>query len=77
MATARKDPTAEAFRRDRTRNLNIQEVRFPANMDMASLTEALRIAKPAVSHGDLICITGSFYLVGEAKQHFEKQAAPI
>ena len=48
MATARKDPTAEAFRRDRTRNLNIQEVRFPANMDMASLTEALRRMQNAI-----------------------------
>ena len=31
------------------------------------LTEALRIANNAVSREDLICVTGSFYLVGEAK----------
>ncbi len=33
-----------------------------------TLEEALAIAKSAVSREDLICITGSFYLVGEAKQ---------
>ncbi len=33
-----------------------------------NLIEALQIAKSAVSREDLICITGSFYLVGEAKQ---------
>ncbi len=38
-----------------------------------TLGEALRIAKPAFSTGDLICITGSFYLVGQAKQIFEKK----
>lgn len=32
-----------------------------------NLTEALRIAQSAVSREDIICITGSFYLVGEAK----------
>ena len=35
-----------------------------------SLKEALRIAKNAVSREDLICVTGSFYLVGQAKQLF-------
>ncbi len=34
-----------------------------------NLTEALDIAIRAVSRDDLICITGSFYLVGEAKKH--------
>jgi dihydrofolate synthase/folylpolyglutamate synthase len=33
-----------------------------------SLEEAMRIAQRAVSSEDLICITGSFYLVGEAKR---------
>ena len=33
-----------------------------------NLRDALRIARSAVSREDLICITGSFYLVGEAKQ---------
>jgi dihydrofolate synthase/folylpolyglutamate synthase len=36
-----------------------------------SLTEALRIAQSAISREDLICITGSFYLVGQAKQMFQ------
>ena len=42
-----------------------------------SLPEALRVAKPAIGTEDLICVTGSFYLVGEAMEHFEKHAAPI
>jgi dihydrofolate synthase/folylpolyglutamate synthase len=32
-----------------------------------SLTEALGVARSAVSREDIICVTGSFYLVGEAK----------
>jgi dihydrofolate synthase/folylpolyglutamate synthase len=41
-----------------------------------SLDEALAIANRAVSKEDLVCITGSFYLVGEAKKYFTaKQAA--
>ncbi len=32
-----------------------------------SLSEALRIASSAISKEDLICITGSFYLIGQAK----------
>lgn len=35
-----------------------------------TLAEALAIANRAVTREDLICITGSFYLVGEAKKHF-------
>ena len=34
-----------------------------------SLPEALQLAARAVSREDLICICGSFYLVGEAKKH--------
>lgn len=33
----------------------------------ASLPEALLLAKNAISKEDLICITGSFYLIGQAK----------
>jgi len=33
-----------------------------------SLKDALRVARSAVSREDLICVTGSFYLVGEAKK---------
>jgi dihydrofolate synthase/folylpolyglutamate synthase len=32
------------------------------------LSEAIRTASNAVSRGDIICVTGSFYLVGEAKK---------
>ncbi|MCY2926486.1 MAG: bifunctional folylpolyglutamate synthase/dihydrofolate synthase [Planctomycetota bacterium] len=35
-----------------------------------TLDEAIRIALNAVSREDLICVTGSFYLVGEAKNWF-------
>ncbi len=33
-----------------------------------NLTEAIHVAHNAISREDLICICGSFYLVGEAKQ---------
>jgi len=35
-----------------------------------NLGEALRLASSAISRGDLICITGSFYLIGQAKARF-------
>lgn len=42
-----------------------------------NLTEALRLARSAISREDLICITGSFYLIGEAKLRFQpNQAVP-
>jgi dihydrofolate synthase/folylpolyglutamate synthase len=41
----------------------------------ADLDEALAIANRAVTKEDLICITGSFYLVGEAKKLFAARAA--
>jgi dihydrofolate synthase/folylpolyglutamate synthase len=37
----------------------------------ASLGQALQLAKNAVSKEDLICITGSFYLIGQAKTRFQ------
>ena len=37
----------------------------------SSLGEALQLAKNAVSREDLICITGSFYLIGQAKTRFQ------
>jgi len=37
----------------------------------ANLGEALRLAKSAVGKEDLICITGSFYLIGQAKVRFQ------
>jgi dihydrofolate synthase/folylpolyglutamate synthase len=41
----------------------------------ATLEDALAIANRAVTKEDLICITGSFYLVGEAKKYFAAKAA--
>src|SRR3954468_23656985 len=40
-----------------------------------SLEDALAIANRAVTKEDLICITGSFYLVGQAKKYFAAKAA--
>jgi dihydrofolate synthase/folylpolyglutamate synthase len=40
------------------------------------LTDALSIARRAVTKEDLICITGSFYLVGEAKKLFAGVSVP-
>jgi dihydrofolate synthase/folylpolyglutamate synthase len=43
----------------------------------ASLEDALEIAYRAVSKEDLICITGSFYLVGQAKKLIASRAAAV
>ncbi|MFW6133419.1 MAG: bifunctional folylpolyglutamate synthase/dihydrofolate synthase [Planctomycetota bacterium] len=40
-----------------------------------TLEDAMRTADSAVSHEDLICVTGSFYLVGEAKTLLVKARA--
>ena len=40
-----------------------------------TLSEALEIAAQAASREDLICVTGSFYLVGDTKKHLTKIAA--
>jgi dihydrofolate synthase/folylpolyglutamate synthase len=42
-----------------------------------SLGEALQLARSAVSREDLICITGSFYLIGEAKVRFQSNRATL
>jgi dihydrofolate synthase/folylpolyglutamate synthase len=39
----------------------------------SSLGQALQIANSAVSKEDLICITGSFYLIGQAKLRFQPE----
>ncbi|MCH2132678.1 MAG: bifunctional folylpolyglutamate synthase/dihydrofolate synthase [Phycisphaerales bacterium] len=39
------------------------------------LSSALEIAAQAASRDDLICVTGSFFLVGEAKRHLSELAA--
>ena len=41
----------------------------------AKLTDAIALAARAVTRDDLIVITGSFYLVGEARKHFADLAA--
>ena len=41
----------------------------------ASLDQALQLAKNAVSKEDLICITGSFYLIGQAKLRYQPNAS--
>ncbi|MGA2916119.1 MAG: folylpolyglutamate synthase/dihydrofolate synthase family protein [Sedimentisphaerales bacterium] len=41
-----------------------------------SLSEAIRIASSAISKEDLLCITGSFYLVGQAKVMFSSRHLP-
>lgn len=46
-------------------------------MTALNLRDALRIAKPAIGSEDLIGITGSFYLVGEAKQMFKGDTLPL
>ena len=40
-----------------------------------TLPEALEIAAQAASREDLICVTGSFYLVGETKLHLNELAS--
>ena len=40
-----------------------------------TLPEALEIAAQAASREDLICVTGSFYLVGDTKKHLAKIVA--
>jgi len=41
-----------------------------------SLEEAIRIADSATTRGDLICITGSCYVIGRAKAMFASQRKP-
>ncbi|MCH2147860.1 MAG: bifunctional folylpolyglutamate synthase/dihydrofolate synthase [Phycisphaerales bacterium] len=40
-----------------------------------NIGEALEIAARAASRDDLICVTGSFYLIGETKEHLTKLEA--
>ncbi|MEL6796370.1 MAG: folylpolyglutamate synthase/dihydrofolate synthase family protein, partial [Planctomycetota bacterium] len=40
-----------------------------------SVKEAVNIAARAIGHNDLICVTGSFYIAGEAKRLFADKAA--
>ena len=45
------------------------EISGKMNQFARTLPEALDLAAQAVSQDDLICVTGSFYLVGEAKKY--------
>jgi dihydrofolate synthase/folylpolyglutamate synthase len=40
------------------------------------LGEALQLARSAIGREDLICITGSFYLIGQAKVRFQPRVVP-
>jgi dihydrofolate synthase / folylpolyglutamate synthase len=40
------------------------------------LGEALQLARSAIGREDLICITGSFYLIGQAKVRFTPRVVP-
>jgi dihydrofolate synthase/folylpolyglutamate synthase len=42
-----------------------------------TLGEALLLARSAVGREDLICITGSFYLIGMAKVRFQPHGVPV
>ena len=48
-----------------------EEISGKMTQAVASFPEALEIAAQAASRDDLICVTGSFYLVGEAKKHLK------
>lgn len=48
-----------------------EEISGKMTQAAASFPEALEIAAQAASRDDLICVTGSFYLVGEAKKHLK------
>jgi dihydrofolate synthase/folylpolyglutamate synthase len=43
----------------------------------STLGEALQLARSAVGREDLICITGSFYLIGMAKTRFQPTLVPV
>lgn len=42
-----------------------------------NIGEALKIARKAAQRDDLICVTGSFYLAGEAKAHVRRESAAL
>ena len=52
-----------------------REVSTKMAQSVSSLQDALSIASRAVSREDLIIISGSFYLAGEAKKYFATRAA--
>ncbi|HEY4330804.1 MAG TPA: hypothetical protein VGN88_13770, partial [Phycisphaerae bacterium] len=42
-----------------------------------SFARAMEIAERAITREDVVAVTGSFYLIGEAKQHFELREAKL
>ncbi len=42
-----------------------------------TVSEAIRVASAVATRGDIICVTGSFYLAGEAKKLFQKERATV
>ena len=51
-----------------------QEISGKMSQVAPTLKEALDLASRAVGRDDLICVTGSFYLVGEAKKYLANLA---
>jgi len=43
----------------------------------STLGEALQLARSAVGREDLMCITGSFYLIGQAKMRFQQNLVSV
>lgn len=54
----------------RYHDLTGKSMQAAANMD-----EALKLAEKAVQRGDVLCITGSFLIAGEAKRHYLAKTA--
>ena len=52
-----------------------EEISGKMTQTAETLPEALEIAAQAASREDLICVTGSFYLVGETKSHLSQLAS--
>ncbi len=52
----------------------LREISGKMSQVAKNLPDALNLASRAVGRDDLICVTGSFYLVGEAKRHLANLA---
>jgi dihydrofolate synthase/folylpolyglutamate synthase len=71
FAKARGNPRAAE---PKTLQKQFAEISGKMTQIAESLPEALEIAAQAASREDLICVTGSFYLVGETKKHLSSVA---
>jgi folylpolyglutamate synthase/dihydropteroate synthase len=55
---------------------NIYTERYGKMVQVAeTFPHAMEIAERAISREDLITVTGSFYVIGEAKQYFDNREA--